>query len=247
MRARVEAGTTVAMIGAWDARRDAEPFARKDFGQIQALLEVDAARGELFVVHTGADGGGPADVVIDEPIPADEVARLRPIEGRRRLAVPSGELRIGGLELYRAPKPKATPDMVMIPPGDYSISVFVPRDDEPEPTSEAELRDEVGAGELRRYDRINLGVVMGGFAIPSLALLALVPGFGWRIAVPVAIVAFLAWFPTTQWILRRSRWYTRLHAIATDIRLRQGPPAIVLCLRKLGPDEKLAGGSVSIS
>jgi hypothetical protein len=247
MRARIDAGTDVAMIGAWDARRDAEPFARKDFGQIQALLEADAASGDLFLVHTGADGGGPLDVVIDEPMPAEEVARLRPIEGLRRLAVPSGELRIGGLELYRAPKPKTTPDMVTIPPGDYSIAVFVPRDDEAEPTSEAALRDEVGAHELRRYDRINLGVVMGGFAAPSLALLALVPGFGWKVGVPVAVAAFLAWFPATQWLLRRSRSYTRLHETAVEFRLRQGPPSLVFSLRRLEPGEKMDGGSVSIS
>ena len=102
------------------------------------------------------------------------------------------------------------------------------------------------SSELKIYDRINMGVVMGGFAAPSLALLILVPEIGWKIAVPVAVAVFLAWFPVTQWILRRSRSYTRMHAIAVDFRLRQGPPSLVLALRTLGPGEKLAGGSVSL-
>ena len=246
MRARIDAGTDVAMMGAWDAQRDDQPFSPDKFSQVHALIEADAANGDLFLIHTGADGGGPVDVVVDEPIAAEEVARLKPVEGLRRLSVPSGALRIGGVEYYRAPKPRGTPGAVAIPSGDYAISAFVPLDEEAEPPSEAALRNQVGANELRTYDRINMGVVMGGFAAPSLALLLLVPGFGWKIAVPVAIAVFLAWFPATQWILRRSRTYTRMHAIAVDFRLRQGPPALVLSLRKLEPGEKLAGGSVSI-
>lgn len=246
MRARVEAGTDVALLGAWDAGRDAEPFTRDMFRELAAWLEKDAQNGHLFLIHTGADGGGPVDVVVEEPIPAAELARLKPIEGLRRLSVPSGLLKIAGGESYRAPKPRDGLAQVPIPPGEYAVSAFVPRDEEAEPDSEATLRAEVGAEALRGYDRINLAVVMGGFAAPSLALLLLVPGSGWRIAVPVAIAVFLAWFPATQWLLRRSGWYTRLHAIATQARLRQGPASLVVSLRKLEPGETLAGGSVSL-
>ena len=245
MRARIDAGTDVAMMGAWDAQRDEQPFTPDKFPQVQALIEADAAHGDLFLIHTGADGGGPVDVLIDEPIPAEEVARLKPIEGLRRLSVPSGALRIGGVEYYRAPKPRGRPDAVAIPSGDYAIAAFVPLDEEAEPPSEGALRNKVGADELKTYDRINMAVVMGGFALPSLALLLLIPDFGGKIAVPVAIAIFLAWFPATQWVLRQSRSYTRMHEVAIDFRLRQGPPALVLSLRKLGAEEKLAGGSVS--
>lgn len=246
MRARVDAGTDVAMIGAWDARRDGEPFSPDKFSQVQASIEADASNGHLFLIHTGGDGGGPVDVFIDEPIAAEELARLEPIEGLRRLAVPTGALRVGGLEYYRAPKPRGAPDELAIPAGEYAVSAFVPLDEEAEGPSEAALRTQVGAGRLKVYDRINMGVVMGGFAAPSLALLILVPDLGWKIAVPVAVAVFLAWFPATQWLLRRSRSYTRLHEAAVDFRLRQGPPSLVLSLRKLEPDEKLAGGSVTI-
>jgi hypothetical protein len=37
----------------------------------------------------------------------------------------------------------------------------------------------------------------------------------------------------------------RLHEIAIDFRLRQAPASLVLTLRRLGPGETLAGGSVS--
>lgn len=245
MRARVEAGTDVALLGAWDAARDAEPFSKEMFRELAAWLEKDAQDGHLFLIHTGADGGGPVDVIVDEPIPAEELSRLEPIEGLRRLSVPSGLMKVAGAESYRAPKPRDGLAQVPIPPGEYAISAFVPRDEEREPDGEAVLRGKVGADALRRYDRINLGVVMGGFAAPSLALLLLVPGSGWKFGVPVAIAVFLAWFPVTQWLLRRSRWYTGLHATVTEARLRHGPASLVLSLRKLEPGETLAGGSVS--
>ena len=246
MRARVDAGTDVAMIGAWDARRDEEPFSRDTFSRVQASIEADATSGALFLIHTGADGGGPVDVFIDEPIAAEALARLKPIEGLRRLALPSGALRIGGLEYYRAPKPRGRAAELVVPAGEYAVSAFVPLDEEAEPPSEAALRKQVGVDELKAYDRINMAVVMGGFAAPSLALLLLVPASGWKIAVPVAIAVFLAWFPATQWILRRSRSYTRLNEAAVESRLRQGPPALVLSLRRLAPYEVLSGGSGSI-
>jgi hypothetical protein len=248
MRARIDAGTDVAMMGAWDARRDGGTLAKTMPRDILAVLEQEAASGHLFLIHTGADGGGPVDVVVDEPISPEELGRLQPVEGLRRLSVSSGMLRVAGVESYRAPNPvPAGVGEIAIPSGDYAISAFVPLDPEGEAPSESALRQQVGANELRRYDRINLAVVMGGFAAPSLALLLLVPSMGWKVAVAAAVAIFLAWFPATQWILRRSPSYTRLHATAVEFRLRQGPPAIVLSLRRLGPEEKVAGGSVSIA
>jgi len=244
MRARLDAGTDVAMIGAWDAHRDAEPFAENMFREVHALLESEAANGDLLLIHTGADGGGPVDVFVDEPIPPEELARLQPIEGLRRLSVPSGVLRIGGAEYYRVPKPMARPGVVTIPSGDYAMSVFVPLDEEAEPPSEAALRKRVGADELRRYDRINQGIVYGAFAAFVLALVGLAPFIG-RLAFVAAVVVLLAWFPVANWLTHRSRSYMRLHEIAVDFRLRQASPSLVLTLRRLRPGETLAGGSVS--
>ena len=245
MRARLDAGTDVAMIGAWDARRDAEPLAAKMPRDILAVLEKEAAQGDLFLIHTGADGGGPVDVVVDEPIPAGELARLKPIEGLRRLSLPTGVLKVAGAENYRAPGPDSGLGQVTVPPGDYAISVLVPLDDEAEPPSEAVLRKRVGADDLRRYDRINLGIVIVGFAAPVLLFAASARAIGWKLALPAAIALFLAWWPAAQWVTRRSRWHTRLREVVDDFRLRQGPPSLVLSLRRLGPEEKLAGGSVS--
>ena len=244
MRARLDAGTDVAMIGAWDARRDAEPFPAGKLREVHALLESDAANGDLLLIHTGADGGGPVDVFVDEPVPAEQLARLRPIDGPRRLSVPSGALRIAGAEYYRAPKPKGRPGVIAIPSGNYAMSVLVPLDEEEEPPSEAALRNKVGADELRRYDRINQGVVIGAFVALLVVVVGLAPFIG-RLALVAAVVVFLAWFPVANRLTRRSPAYMRLHEIATDFRLRQAPASLVLTLRRLGPEETLAGGSVS--
>ncbi len=79
MKARVDAGTDVAMIGAWDAQRGAQPFTAEEFKQLSDTLDADATQGHVFVLHTGADGGGPVDVYVDEPIPAEVMARLTPL------------------------------------------------------------------------------------------------------------------------------------------------------------------------
>lgn len=244
MRARLDAGTDVAMIGAWDAHRDAEPLAAKMPRDILAVLEREAAQGELFLIHTGADGGGPVDILVDEPMAPDELARMRPLDGPRRLSLPSGVLRVGGAENYRAPKAVGTADEVTIPSGNYAISAFVPLDEEEEAPSEAELRKHVGAEALRRYDRVNQGIVIGAFAALLLVTVGLAPFIG-RLALVVAVAVFLAWFPAAKWLTNRSPAYLRLHEAAVDFRLRRAPPSLILSLRRLGPEETLAGGSVS--
>jgi hypothetical protein len=59
MKARVDVGTDVAMVGAWDAQRNADPAAGSALGNASSVLEADAAKGHVFVLHTGRDGGGP--------------------------------------------------------------------------------------------------------------------------------------------------------------------------------------------
>ena len=58
----------LAMIGAWDARRAGSPLGTLPYRRMMAAMEEDARNGHLFLVLTGADGGGPVDVVVDEEI-----------------------------------------------------------------------------------------------------------------------------------------------------------------------------------
>ena len=77
MKARFDAGTDVAMIGAWDLERGAQPLSTDESRRLSDTLDRDAQKGHLFVLHTGADGGGPVDVYIDEPVPDETLSSLR--------------------------------------------------------------------------------------------------------------------------------------------------------------------------
>src|SRR6476620_2973912 len=104
MKARFDAGTDVAMVGASDLERGVQPFSPEEFRRLSEVLDADAAQGHLFVLHTGADGGGPVDVYIDEPVPHETVAGLTPTGEALVLALPSGKLIVDGVEYYRAEK-----------------------------------------------------------------------------------------------------------------------------------------------
>ena len=97
---RIDVGTDVAMIGAWDSARDDVPLngAR---GPLADVLRRDAAEAHLFLIHTGGDGGGPVDVYVDEDVPAAALEHGRAVDGTFLLSVPSGRLVVGGGEDYR--------------------------------------------------------------------------------------------------------------------------------------------------
>src|SRR5215218_6862695 len=89
MNARVDAGTDVAMIGAWDAQRGAQPVTAEEYKRLSDTLDADADAGHIFVLHTRADGGGQVDVYVDEPIPSEVMTRLTVQGGEFVLALPS--------------------------------------------------------------------------------------------------------------------------------------------------------------
>ena len=123
MKARIDAGTDVAMIGAWDAQQNATPFTAAEFADHQHSLERDVSRGALFLIHTGGDGGGPVDVYIDEPAPPEVLARVTPVAGEARLSLPSGALTVGGVEDYRSPATRTIGpgSIVTVPAGDARL------------------------------------------------------------------------------------------------------------------------------
>lgn len=49
MKARIDAGTDVAMIGAWDAQRDSMPFTASELKHVSETLDADAAEGHVFL------------------------------------------------------------------------------------------------------------------------------------------------------------------------------------------------------
>jgi hypothetical protein len=247
MKARVDVGTDVAMVGAWDAQRNADPAAGSALGNASSVLEADAAEGHVFVLHTGRDGGGPVDLYIGEAIPDDVLAQLKPVEGEFLLAVPSGQLLIGGAEDYRAAAPKITGpnSVVTVPSSDYVLRCYVAKETEQTPTSEATLRKRVGRTDLEYYDRINRVGCLGG-ALSLLLFPILSFQFDWRLALAITVVVFLSFFPTVQWLLKRNARYQRLHAIVPAFRLQNEDAWLVFALDAVRDRAGRRGGVASL-
>ena len=249
MKARFDAGTDVAMIGAWDLDRNAQPFTAEEYKQLTNTLDADAEHGHLFVLHTGSDGGGPVDVYVDEPIPDQTLASLTPLGDALILGLPSGQLIVDGVEYYRARKPDATLSSraVTVPAGDYLLHCYTPKDDEQEaaPRPERDLEAVVGKDELRYYERVTRGGCLIGLGL-LLLFPILGPLAGWRIAFATTVVAVIGFFYVREWVLRRNTRFVRLREAVTAHRLGTQEPTFVLELRRIEDREGRTGGSVSL-
>ena len=249
MKARVNAGTDVAMIGAWDLGRNAQPFTADEYKRLTDTLDADAEQGHLFVLHTGSDGGGPVDVYVDEPVPAEILARLTPPGDELVLALPSGQLIVDGVEFYRARKPDETLSSraVTVPAGDYLLRCYTPTEDEQQatPPAERDLEAIIGKDELRYYERVTRGGCLIGLGL-LLLFPILGPLAGWRIAFAITVVAVIGFFYVREWVLRRNARFARLREAVTAHRRGTQEPALVLELRRIEGREGRTGGPVSL-
>jgi hypothetical protein len=248
MKARVDVGTDVAMIGAWDAQRGAQPFTAEEFKRLSDTLDADATEGHVFVLHTGADGGGPVDVYVDEPIPGETMARLTSLGGEFVLALPSGALVVDGVEFYRAKKPDVSRSdrAVTVPAGDYLLRCYTPPDeDAAKPRSEKDLEAAIGADELRYYERVTRGGCLTG-ALLLLLFPVLLPFVGWKVAFPITLIVVVAYFNVREWVLRRNERFARLRETIVAFRLGRQEPTFVLALRRIQDRAGYTGGSVSL-
>jgi len=248
MKARFAAGTDVAMVGAWDLERGAQPFSPEESRRLSDTLDSDAEQGHLFVLHTGADGGGPVDVYVDEPVPNDVRASLTPVGDALVLAIPSGQLIVDGVEYYRSktPDPARASRAVSVPAGDYLLHCYTPRDEEQEaaPGQTRDLEAVVGKDELRYYERVTRSGCLIGLIL-LLLFPVLGPLAGWRIAFGVTVVAVIGFFYIREWVLRRNARFARIRETVTAHRLGAQEPAFVLELRRIEDRAGRTGGSVS--
>jgi hypothetical protein len=247
MKTRVDAATDVAMIGAWDAGQHALPFTAAEFAEHLRALERDASEGRLFLIHTGADGGGPIDVYVDETAPASVHARIRPIAENVLLSVPSGALIVGGVEDYRSDEPRLTGpgSVIQIPVGDYALRCFVLKDPEQESSAEQRLRESVATDDIKYYDRINRrGCAAGALTLLLFPVLTVV--IDWRIALAITAAVFLSFFPLREWSLKRNARYQRLNAIIPRVRLEHEDPTFVFELTRVAAVSGLKGMSVRL-
>ncbi|HEX5071577.1 MAG TPA: hypothetical protein VFW03_00130 [Gemmatimonadaceae bacterium] len=249
MKARFDAGTDVAMVGAWDLERGTQPLSPDESRRLSETLDSEAEQGHLFVLHTGADGGGPVDVYIDEPVPDATMASLTPLGGPLVLALPSGKLMVDGVEYYRARKadPGRASRAAAVPPGDYLLRCYTPRDEEQEgaPRPEHDLEAIVGKDELRYYERVTRSGCLVGLVL-LLLFPILGPLAGWRIAFATTVVAVIGFFYVREWVLRRNERFARIREAITTHRLGAREPTFVLELRRIADREGRTGGSVRL-
>ena len=246
MKARIDAGSDVAMIGGWDAERGALALAASEVERTSAM-EADAAEGHIFLLHTGADGGGPVDVYVDEAVPMETQDRLVRRGGEFLLRLPSGALVVGGAEDYRAasPRPGRANGSIIVQAGDYAVRCYVAGDEERSPQSEEALRKLVGSADLEYYDRVNTtGCILGALTLLLFPILSF--PLGWKVTLVITAVVFVAFFPARQWFLKRSPRYQRLHEVIPIFRIRNKDPVFVLELRRVRDRTGLTGGSVSL-
>jgi hypothetical protein len=235
MKARFDTGTDVAMIGAWDAQRGAQPVTPEEYKRLSDTLDAEADAGHLFVLHTGADGGGHVDVYVDEPIPSEVMTRLTGQGDEFVLALPSGSLMVDGVEHYRARKPDAAASdrAVRVPAGNYTLRCYAAEDDEEAaPRSERDLETILGKDDLRYYDRITRGGCLTG-ALLLLLVPVLWPLFGPKVALVTSLVVVVAYFNVREWVLRRNARFARLRETITAFRLQRQRPTFVLELRRI--------------
>ena len=235
MKARFDAGTDVAMIGAWDTQRGAQPVTAEEYRRLSDTLDADADAGHIFVLHTRADGGGQVDVYVDEPIPSEVMTRLTAQEGEFVLALPSGSLMVDGVEHYRARTPDAAaPDRaVPVPAGDYALRWYAAQDEEAAPRSERDLETILGQDDRRYYDRVTRGGCLTGAVLLLLLPLLLWPLFGPKIALGTSVVVAVVYFNVREWVLRRNARFVRLRETITTFRLQRQRPTFVLELRRM--------------
>jgi len=250
MKSRIEVGTDVAMIGAWDASRNGAVVAKSWGKEWDSILNEDAARGDLFLIHTGADWGGQIDVYCDSEIPPQVRARTRPIVGEFLICVPTGRLVVGGVEDYRSDKPQITGEnsVVQVPCGNYQLKCFMGEEEETGPTSPIgpALEKAVGSEDYRYFRRIETGGLLGYLILLLYPILA-VP-FSWKIALPSTVGVLLAFFWIREKALERNARYQRILQTENKVfREARGSeaPAFILELQRVEGVTDLKGGSVS--
>lgn len=208
MKNRIEAGTDIAMIGAWDASRNDSALAGMGSKKLLQSLEADCAAARLFLLHTGGDGGGPVDVYVDAAIPGAVRKKYRAAQREFLISVPSGRLVIGGMEDYRNGSAKITgaDSVVNLPSGDYALRCLAPKGEVyAETPTRAELEAKVGAADFKYHRRIQTVALTAYFGVPVLfVILCFV--LGWKRALAVAAAVGLISYGMVRLISTNERF-----------------------------------------
>jgi hypothetical protein len=251
MKVRIDAGSDVAMIGAWDAGRNDSVLTKAGGKKLEEALEQDATAGDIFVIHLGGDGGGPIDVYVDSPIPSEALKEMRAADREFLLRVPSGRLIVGGVEDYRSATPKTTgPNSVaVLPPGDYALRCYIgPREGNFGPPTSRELKAALGADDYAYFSRIDRMRLLGYATV--LLFPALTFPLGWKWALLVTVVMFLAYFYVQEEVvIKRNSRYQRISEQVNHLFTKakeKERPCFIFDLRRLSEALTLMGGSIRV-
>lgn len=247
MHHKIQVGTDVAAFGLWDhAANGLERITALKYKEMRALQDEDIAAGRLLVIDTGADGGGKAEVYVDERIPADNLKHLRTINREYLIRAGSGRLVLGGMEDYRSEKKRITgPDSQFnVEPGPYRVRLHVGEGADQVP--ETELIAAVGEADYQYHQR--------AANRPSLGCLGLFAGFipvvlwGW--SYPAALAFAIASAILGYWLgcmlLSMDERYRRVQQKLSNVYL--DIPYFVLELERIDEETaaKLFGGRVEL-
>ncbi len=251
MKMRVQAGTDIAALGAWDASRNDSSLARLSASAFSKALESEAAAGNLFLIRTGGDGGGPVDIFVDAEITEEVRKQSRPIKGEFLISLPTGQMVVGGAEDYRSDKPRTVSQdsVVTVPSGDYSIRCRVGKEEGGcDPPSRAQLESAMGREEYRYYRRVQNLALAAYFGTPGVFLMLTVV-LGWKRALaPSAVAGAILYVAFRLWT-RRDERFKRASKAEQDCwreaRQREAP-SLILELHKVSNTSGLKGGSIHL-
>lgn len=250
MKTRIEAGTDIAMIGAWDASRNDTGLAGLGSKKLLQSLQADCAAAGLFLLHTGGDGGGPVDVYVDSAVPEAVRKKYRAAKREFLISVPSGRLVIGGMEDYRTGKSNITgPDsVVQIPSGDYALCCLAPKGEVySETPTRAELEAKVGTEDFKYHRRIQTVAMTAYFGVPVLfVILCFV--LGWKRALAVAVMVGLISYGLVRLSSSKERFrrVTRAENELWQQAQQRGLPTLIFELRRVNDPAGLSGGTLHL-
>jgi hypothetical protein len=251
MTSRIDAGSDIAMIGAWDAGRNDSALTKASGRKLDEALEQDATAGDIFLIHLGGDGGGPIDVYVDSPIPTEALAEMRAMDREFLLRVPSGRLIVGGVEDYRSDKPKITGpnSVVVLAPGDYALRCHIgPNEGNFAPPTSKELKAALGEEDyayLSRIDKLRLL----GYALVLLFPVLTFP-LGWKWALLITLGVFFGYFyMQEELVVKRNDRYQgileKVNRLFGKAKQKERP-MFILDLRRIPEPLNLTGGSIRV-
>jgi hypothetical protein len=248
MKWRVETGTDIAMLGAWDRSRNNQPMAKRWGKEFDLTLEADAVAGHLFLIHTGADCGGPVEVLIDEEMQPELRDEMIALPGKFLLRVPTGRLVVGGVEDYRSTKPRITDELsdVRILAGDYVVESFTgPEENIPVTPTNKELKQLLGEEDFHYYNRVQKQGCLTLLLFP-----ALWPFIGWKLAAGITVLVVFGYFYINEKLfLRRNKRYQQILKTVNEAHAKagsKGSPIFLFQLLRVDAVGDLKGGSIDL-